>query len=260
VTRTSVALLAVDDAAYLPRVVGPLLADPRIELTAAILLPLAGAHAMHPGGARGRGAVAARVRLYGPGAFLGLAARQVLARLRRTAARTTLAGLARAHGARPVRFGGSVNDPALVERLAGSGAQVVLGVFSERAGPALRSAAPGGLILLHYSLLPRFAGREPAFWTLLEAPEAGGVTFFRASGELDRGEVAASAPCPLGGVRSLHRALGLLSDAAGGVAAEAACRAARGDLSPQVGPVEAPRPWPDAGAVARFGAGGGRFA
>ena len=258
-TRTRVALLAVDDAAYLPRVVGPLLADPRIELTAAVL-PLAGARAMHPGGALGGGAVASRVRLYGLGAFLGLAAHQVLERVRRTVGGTTLAALARARGVRALRFGGSVNSPALVERLTGSGAQVVLGIFSERAGQALLSAAPGGLVLLHYSLLPRFAGREPTFWTLLEAPEAGGVTFFGAVDALDRGDVAARAPCPLGGVRSLHQALCRLSDAAGGVAAEAVCRAAHGALEPQGRAEEPPRGWPDRGAVARFRAGGGRFA
>jgi hypothetical protein len=260
VTRTRVALVVVDDAVYLPRVVGPLLADPRIELRSIVLLPLASTRSMHPRGSRGPGALVERVRLYGVRGFASLAALQLLEGVRRTLSRRTLAALARRPGVDPARWRGSVNAPQIVERIRRAGSDVVLGVFSERAGAELCSAAPGGLLLLHYSLLPRFAGREPTFWTLLEDPDAGGVTFFKASATIDKGAVAAQAPCTLRGAQSLHEAIIRLSDAAGRIAADAVCCAAKGDVTAQAFEPRKLYGWPTRFDVRRFRESGHRFA
>jgi folate-dependent phosphoribosylglycinamide formyltransferase PurN len=259
VTRTRVALLLLDDPVYLPRVVGPMLADARVELRAAILLPPTGARSAHPGGARGARAIAARARLYGTGAFVALAAVQALGWFRALVARRSLAALARARGVEPIVWRDSVNSAQLVELIRRSGAEVVLGVFSERAGEGLRRATAGGLVLLHYSMLPRFAGREPTFWTLLEDPEAGGVTFFLADDALDAGRVAASAACGLGGARSLHEAITRLSDAAGAIAADAVRRAARGEVDAPVRGDARRYGWPSPSDVRAFRARGLRF-
>jgi methionyl-tRNA formyltransferase len=260
VNRTRVALVVVDDAVYLPRVVGPLLADPRIELRSIVLLPLASTRSMHPRGSEGPGALVERIRLYGVRGFAALATLQFLERVRRTLGRSTLAALAHRHGVAPARWWGSVNAPQTVGRIRDAGSDIVLGVFSERAGAELCNAAPRGLLLLHYSLLPRFSGREPTFWTLLEDPDAGGVTFFKASGALDEGPVAAQAPCTLRGARSLHEAICQLSDAAGRIAADAVCRAAKGEVTAQASEPRKLYGWPTRSDVRRFRERGHRFA
>jgi methionyl-tRNA formyltransferase len=170
-----------------------------------------------------------------------------------------LAALARAQGVRPLKWRGSVNAPELSNLIRRSGAEVVLGVFSERAEEGLCHSTPGGLLLAHYSLLPRFAGREPTFWTLLQEPEAGGVTFFRADASLDGGAIAARAACGLTSVRSLHEAFVRLSDAAGRIAADAVCLAAQGRLQlPQTSAVQH-YTWPGPADVRAFRARGLRF-
>ena len=244
VRPTRVALVLLEEDAYLPRVVAPLLADPRVALRAAVLLPPLAARSAHPGGAHGLRAIAARTRLYGAGALGALAAVQLLGWVRARLQRRTLAALSQARGVEVVRWRGSVNAPEVVAHLRRAGADVVLGVFSERAEAPLRRAAPGGLVLLHYSLLPRFAGREPTFWTLLEDPDAAGVTFFRAEDALDAGDVAAKVACGLRDARSLHEAILRLSDAAGTVAADAVCRAARGELEAQTPGESRSHGWP----------------
>lgn len=258
-TPTRVALLLLDDPVYLPRVMAPLLADSRVELRAAILIPPVDARSANPRGKRGLSAIAARVRLYGVGAFAALATVHVLEHLRGRVERRTLAALARGRGIEPVRWRGSVNAPELSELIRRSGAEVVLGVFSERAEEGLRRATPGGVLLVHYSLLPRFAGREPTFWTLLEDPEAGGVTFFRADDALDGGDIAARVACGLGAVGSLHEAIVMMSDAAGRIAAEAVCRVARNEVEPQVRGQIRKYGWPTPSDVRAFRGRGLRF-
>ena len=253
------ALLAVDDAAYLPRVVGPLLADPRVELAAAILLPLAFARAMHPGGARGPGAVAARVRLYGAGAFLGLAARQVLARVRRGAALDD----AGRPGARPRRPAGALRrlgerpGPGRAARRLGrpGGAGGVqragrAGAPLRRAGrPAPRSTTPAPLRRPRARLLDAARGAGGRRGDLLPCQRGAGPR--RGGGE--RAVPARRRPVAPPGARPAQRR-GRGRGGGGGVPGRG------GALPPQAGPAEPPRGWPDAAAVARYRAGGGRFA
>jgi folate-dependent phosphoribosylglycinamide formyltransferase PurN len=259
VSRVPFAVVLLDEQVYLPRVVAPLLADPRVDLRAAILLPPADARSAHPKGAQGLSAVAARIRLYGWGAFASLASVQILGRLRAHLSGRTLASLARERGVEPMRWRESINAPELAEFIRRSGAEVVLGVFSERVEEELQRATAGGVVLVHYSLLPRFAGREPTFWTLLEDPEAGGVTFFRADDALDRGDVAGRVACGLGAARSLHDAIVRMSDAAGTIAADAVCRAARNELEPQTTGDTRKYGWPTRSDVRAFRARGLRF-
>ncbi len=258
--RTRAALVLLKEPLYLPRVVGPLLADPGIELVDAVLVPPRCARNVHPGASLGVRAIAARAPLCGTRAFIAAAARYVRSAVHRNVAGTSLAALTRARGVHPLRWRGSVNDARLVERIRASRADVVLGVFSERAGAALRTATPAGVVLLHYSVLPRFPGCEPTFWTLLEDPDAAGVTFFVADEALDGGAIASQARRSLTHVRSLHEAIATLSDLAGEGAASALQRAVCRDVGQPRCPPENLRGWPSADDVRRFRERGYSFA
>ena len=257
--KIRLAIVAFDDSVYLPPVFAPLFASPSIEPCAAVLLPMASAVSMHPGGRIGIRAVMARARMYGPVAFCLLGLIQVVVKVWRGITGQSLHARCSARGILPLTWRGSVNSAVVLEHLAATRPDIVLGVFSERAESALRTVARRGVLLLHYSLLPKFAGREPVFWTLLESPEDGGVTFFKADDSLDGGLVAAQGECHLTDVRSLHRAIHLLSRRAGAIAEAAVASCVEGRLTPQPDTAHLARSWPSKAEIGTFRKKGLRF-
>lgn len=211
-----VIIIAIDDALYLPSVISPLFREPSIQVVGCCLIPITQAVNMHPHGVVGWRSLLARLKLYGLRAFVKFAFLDLRTRFLVAAnKRQTLSTVAAAHGISVVNCNGSVNEPALVERLEKLNADVAIGVFSEKADGPLRRVSKRGLLLLHYSLLPKFAGREPTFWTMLEEPAGAGVTFFEASDNFDAGAVVLQTEMSLNGVRSLHSAITKLSELAG---------------------------------------------
>jgi methionyl-tRNA formyltransferase len=60
-------------------------------------------------------------------------------------------------------------------------------------GPPLR-----GTWIFHDSLLPRFRGFAPTVWAILRGASETGVTLFRATPEVDAGDIVAQRPVPIG--------------------------------------------------------------
>ena len=171
---------------------------------------------MHPDAAVGWRAVVARLKLYGLKALVKFAFLDLKARFLSAASKNqTLRAIAATHSVTVVNSTGSVNEPAVLAQLEELNADVAIGMFSEKADGTLRRISKRGLLLMHYSLLPRFAGREPTFWTMLEDPSAAGITFFKANRSFDAGTVVLQAGKSLSGVKSLHSAITMLSELAG---------------------------------------------
>lgn len=246
-------LLTIDDPVYLPGVFAPLFVSQLLELRQVVLIPPLRALNMHPGGSLGMPAVWRRRGMYGTGALGKMILRHVAAIPR------SLCALSKEHGVPVLHWEGSVNDPVLLSCLNDISPDIIVGVFSERAGSELRGLARNGLILLHYSHLPEFAGREPVFWCLLEEPEAGGVTFFEPGESFDRGRIAARGRLDLSDCQSLHEGIETLGALAAQLVVEAATRAAVDRLAiPQQR--DALRPFPQRQDRQRFLQKGLRFA
>ena len=260
-TPIKVIIIAIDDALYLPSVFSRLFQEPSIQVVACCLIPITQAVNMHPNGAVGWRSLLSRSKLYGLKAFAKFAF--LALRIRFLAAankRQTLSTVAAAHGISVINCNGSVNEPALVERLEKLNADVAIGVFSEKADGSLRRVSKRGLLLLHYSLLPKFAGREPTFWTMLEEPSGAGITFFEASDSFDGGAVVLQAGMSLKGVKSLQSAIMMLSELAGKHISEAVIKFVQGNfLSSAMAPLSQAkkmRGWPTPLDVRRFRARG----
>ena len=83
-----------------------------------------------------------------------------------------------------------VNAPEIVERLGSLDAHVGLVIaFGQKIGPTIRSAAPGGYINLHASLLPQLRGAAPIQWAIANGDTRTGCTVFRLADRMDAGPV-----------------------------------------------------------------------
>lgn len=246
-------LLTIDDPVYLPAVFTPLFDSPRVELQLIILIPPLQALNMHPGGTLGWQALRRRLGMYGPAALARMALRHAFARP------CGLRALAHMHRVPILIWSGSVNDPALLAKLEELAPEIILGVFSEKAGARLRGLALNGLLLLHYAYLPDFAGREPVFWCLLEQPEAGGVSFFEPDDQFDRGRIAARHRIDLSHCRSLHQGIQQLGAAAAQLVLDAVTAAPSSRQPLPSGTPMVLRRFPDPAARRRFLQKGLRF-
>jgi methionyl-tRNA formyltransferase len=83
-----------------------------------------------------------------------------------------------------------INEPALVSRLAGLGAELgIVIAFGQKIGPELLAVPPAGFVNLHASLLPRYRGAAPYQWTVINGEEKAGVTVFRLTAGMDAGPI-----------------------------------------------------------------------
>jgi len=78
---------------------------------------------------------------------------------------------------------------------------VVSWFWTRRIPPEVLRAAPGGGVNVHPSLLPRYRGPDPYFWTVLHGDTETGVTVHRITSQYDEGPVllqrAATVPADL---------------------------------------------------------------
>jgi len=251
--KKRVVIVSIDDTLYAPAALGPIFSSTGFEVPLLVTIPVLRARDMHPKGVTGARAGYRRLRYYG---FLE-SYRFLWSSLRARGA--SLSALAAQYHVQHLSWTGSVNDPGLIEYISRLSPSIVLGIFSEKAGPSLIRASSGGLLLLHYSLLPDGAGREPVFWTLLKRPENGGITWFLATDELDGGPVVKQVHRDLSSMASLHEAIRDLSEQAGSCVEEAV-RIAAG--SEPLKPGEKPPSryaWPTTADVASFRSRGLRF-
>jgi UDP-4-amino-4-deoxy-L-arabinose formyltransferase/UDP-glucuronic acid dehydrogenase (UDP-4-keto-hexauronic acid decarboxylating) len=95
----------------------------------------------------------------------------------------------------PVFAPEDVNHPLRLEQIRALGPDVFFSFYYRRLlGDALLSAAPLGGYNLHGSLLPRYRGRAPVNWVLLNGETQSGVTLHRMTNRVDAGPIAGQLP------------------------------------------------------------------
>lgn len=109
----------------------------------------------------------------------------------------SVAGLARAHGV-PVHTPAEPNDPAFVETFRGWAPDIVFSFYYRRLlGSPLLAIPRRGCMNLHGSLLPRYRGRNPINWVLINGEERTGVTLHYMDERADHGDIIAQREVPI---------------------------------------------------------------
>ena len=125
----------------------------------------------------------------------------------------------------------------------------------------LLATPPRGCINYHSALLPKYRGRQPLFWALLNGETEVGVTVHEMDEKLDNGAIIAQSLIPVRADDSLHK-LYLRTIAIGaGVLVEAVEKLARGDAARLPNDPEKATyySFPTKEDAMRFRAGGKRF-
>jgi methionyl-tRNA formyltransferase len=125
---------------------------------------------------------------------------------------------------------------------------VVIAFFNQLLKPAFLDAVPLGALNLHPSLLPRYRGPAPLFWTFRDGAEAAGLTLHRVSPGEDDGDIALQERVPLPFDMAGEELVDDLATRAAAMTVEGLARLERGHLgaTPQDGreATRAPRPRP----------------
>ncbi len=91
-----------------------------------------------------------------------------------------------------------VNEPGFVARLTRMQPDLLLVAgWPERFGREVRQAARLGAVNCHPSLLPRYRGRDPLFWAILNDEREVGITLHRMTGEIDAGPILMQRAVPV---------------------------------------------------------------
>ena len=106
----------------------------------------------------------------------------------------SVAGLARAHGL-PCLTPSSPNLPEVADSLRPLAPDLVLSVWYRRLlGPALLALPRVAALNLHGSLLPRYRGRAPLNWVLVNGETRTGVTLHHMNEAADAGDIVGQRP------------------------------------------------------------------
>ena len=112
----------------------------------------------------------------------------------------------------PVLIPPSVNAPDVVAAIAGLAPDFLFSFyFREIVGPEVLGLARRGALNLHGSLLPRYRGRCPVNWVLINGERETGVTLHYMEAKPDRGDIVAQRAVPIADddtALSLNRKLG----------------------------------------------------
>lgn len=88
-----------------------------------------------------------------------------------------------------------LTQPEVQQLLASTRPDLVVSWFwTRRIPPEVLRAAPGGGVNVHPSLLPRYRGPDPYFWTVLHGDTDTGVTVHRITSQYDEGPVLLQRP------------------------------------------------------------------
>lgn len=109
----------------------------------------------------------------------------------------SVAELARQHGL-PVHFPKDVNAPEFVATLRGYAPDVIFSFyFRDLLGPQILALPPHGGLNLHGSLLPKYRGRAPVNWVLVNGETETGVTLHYMVQRADAGDIVAQRRVPI---------------------------------------------------------------
>jgi methionyl-tRNA formyltransferase len=109
----------------------------------------------------------------------------------------SVAELARAAGV-PVLSPKSPNTPAVISRIATLQPDLILSFYYRRLlGRALLAIPRLGAINLHGSLLPKYRGRAPVNWVLVNGETHTGVTLHHMTSQADAGDIIAQRVVPI---------------------------------------------------------------
>ena len=98
----------------------------------------------------------------------------------------------------PVHAPDSPNHPLWVDRIKAMTPDVILSAHYRRMiGRDVLSICPDRSFNLHASLLPKFRGRAPINWALVEGATETGVTLHRMTVEADAGDIVTQIPLPI---------------------------------------------------------------
>jgi methionyl-tRNA formyltransferase len=91
------------------------------------------------------------------------------------------------------------NDPAFVARVAALAPDFLFSFYYRRMlSPALLATARRGALNLHGSLLPRYRGRAPVNWAILNGETETGATLHYMTAKPDAGDIVAQRAVPIG--------------------------------------------------------------
>ncbi len=92
----------------------------------------------------------------------------------------------------------NVNAPEFVDRIRSLNARLIIVVaFGQKLGPEFLSAAPGGAVNLHASLLPKYRGAAPIQWAVVRGESETGNTVFRIVSRMDAGPILSQNATPI---------------------------------------------------------------
>ena len=98
----------------------------------------------------------------------------------------------------PVAVPDDVNDPSFVARVRALAPDVLVSAYFRRIlGPELLAITGRGAFNMHGSLLPRYRGRAPVNWVLVEGESVTGVTLHVMDTKPDRGDIVGQREIPI---------------------------------------------------------------
>ncbi len=98
----------------------------------------------------------------------------------------------------PVRFAEDPNVPGLVEEIRRLHPDLIFSFYYRRLlGPALLAVPHLGAVNLHGSLLPKYRGRAPVNWALIQGETVTGVTLHYMDERADHGDIIAQRAVPI---------------------------------------------------------------
>ena len=98
----------------------------------------------------------------------------------------------------PVHAPDSPNHPLWVDRIKAMAPDAILSAhYRKMIGRDVLSICPDRCFNLHASLLPKFRGRAPINWALVEGATETGVTLHRMTVEADAGDIVTQIPLPI---------------------------------------------------------------
>lgn len=124
---------------------------------------------------------------FGSGAFAGLAARVLAAKLRGNSISTVCRK-------RRVRYAtiSNVNSPQFLESLRALAPDVLVSVSCPQVFKApLINLPPRGILNIHGAILPHYRGVMPSFWMLANGEKRAGVSIYFVNEKIDAGDLCA---------------------------------------------------------------------
>ncbi|MHC4080504.1 MAG: methionyl-tRNA formyltransferase [Planctomycetota bacterium] len=124
-----------------------------------------------------------------------------------------------------------VNDPAVVGRIRGAGAEAfVVVAFGQKIGPAVLGDTFA--INLHASLLPKYRGAAPISWAVINGDSETGVSVIAITQRIDAGDVLARQATPIDPMETAGELEQRLAEMGPEIVLETLSRHQSGDLYP----------------------------